>query len=450
VVSHLARTAVVIAVAALTSTSLLTGCASATAEDSESESLSQGIVTSATAAGLTFTWKIDAKYQRVVMTGTFKGVDGLSRRFRLYQKVGRDEGLVAFLSGRAEFIEKYEVLFTSLHEYPVGSAAASETLADLPYSFLQVDHAGQGESTDGMLGGHIDSYDRYVGDLERALEPFRMIRPGGKVMLFGHSMGGLIATLYAEKHPDQVNALVLSSPMMGIGAPPGVTVDQIQQLAYAYSLPAPYGFGMADRCSAALPPLVLGGIAQCLSNAGCASCFQAPVADPNVIPACAAVGFSSADWAGLRQGWAFLNSPASIGCPIESDLDKAKAGCVFPSASFTGQTTNLPYCEWFSTHRNRGATQTFGWLKASFDALAKARSPGETAKITQPVLMLTTAIDPIAPAADQTAACGALASCSQVVYAPQTDGLFFHELLDEVGRAKPIGKIRQFLLAQAH
>ena len=62
-----------------------------------------------------------------------------------------------------------------------------------------------------------------------------------------------------------------------------------------------------------------------------------------------------------------------------------------------------------------------------------------------PVLMLTTAIDPVVPAADQVATCGVLASCAQTVYSPATDGLYFHELLDETGRANPISKIRAFL-----
>lgn len=447
-IANLART---LALVALASTTALTGCAAQSADgDTESvSSTAQDIVKAATDAGLEFTWKIDAKFQRVVLTGTFTGSDGNPRRFRLYEKLGTDQGLVAFLNGRGEFIEKYDVLFTSLHEYPTGEAAPGETLADLPYSFLAIDHAGQGESTTGVLKGHIGSYDTYVADLERALAPFRALKHAGKLVLFGHSMGGMIATLYAEKHPTEVHALVLSSPMMGIGAPPGVTVDQVKQLAYAYTLPPPYGLGLGDRCSTALPPMVLGGIAQCLASDGCRSCFQAPVADPNVIPACTAVGFTSEQWAGLRAGWAFLQSPASIGCPIETNEAKLKATCVFPSASFGGQTSNRDYCEWFITHRNRGATQTFGWLKASFDAIAKARSAGELAKITQPVLMLTTVIDPIVPAADQLATCGAIATCTQKVYSPATDGLYFHELLDEVGRAKPIGEIRAFLSAQA-
>lgn len=441
-----------LAVVALASTAALTGCAAESA-GVESEpvvgSTAQSIVKAATDAGLEFTWKIDAKFQRVVLTGTFAGSDGNPRRFRLYEKLGKSAGLVTFLNGRGEFIEKYDVLFTSLHEYPVGGAAANETLADLPYSFLAIDHAGQGLSTTGVLKGHIDSYDTFVSDLENALAPFRAIKRPGQLVLFGHSMGGLIATLYAEKHPAEVSALVLSSPMMGIGAPPGVTQEQVQQLAYAYALPQPYGLGLADRCSTSLPPLVLGGIAQCLSNAGCRSCFQAPVADPNAIPACAAVGFSSEQWAGLRAGWSFLQSPASIGCPIETDEAKLKSACLFPSDTFGGNTTNKPYCEWAVTHPNRGATQTFGWLKASFDAIAKARSASELAKVTQPVLMLTTVIDPVVPAADQIGACGALASCSQTLYSPATDGLYFHELLDEVGRARPIGEIRAFLSARA-
>ncbi len=449
--SHLARA---LALLAVTSTATLGGCTAPEGDDDSSteqalSSQAQGIFKAASDAGLDFTWRIDAKYRRVVLTGGFVGVDGHPRRFRLYQKLGRCAGLVVFLNGRAEFIEKYDVLFSSRHEYPAGSASKSETLADLPFSFLTVDHAGQGESTTGVTNGHVDSFDTYVSDVERVLAPFRMADPGGKLVLFGHSMGGLIATLYAERHPSEVSALVLSSPMFGIGAPPDIPIEQVKQLAYAYALPQPYGLGLADRCSTSLPPTVLGGIAQCLTNDGCRACFQAPVADPNTVPGCDAVGFTSEQWAALRQGYAYLESPASIGCQIETDMEKLKAGCVFPSPTFNGLTTDRAYCEYFATHENRGATQTFGWVKAGFDAITKARSAEEIGKLRQPVLMLTTAIDPVVPAADQTTTCGTIASCSQTVYVPSTDGVFFHELLAETGRAKPIAKIRAFLEAQA-
>lgn len=107
--------------------------------------------------GLTFEFELDAKYNRLVATGEFNGVDGTKRRFRYYKALGRDHGLVLFLNGRMEFIEKYDALFTGKNEYPGDALRADQTLADLPVSFLTLDHYGQGASKEGTLPGHIDN-----------------------------------------------------------------------------------------------------------------------------------------------------------------------------------------------------------------------------------------------------------------------------------------------------
>ena len=262
----------------------------------------------------------------------------------------------------------------------------------------------------------------------------------------GHSMGGLIATRYAERNASKVDGVVLSSPLFGVQAPPGVPAAQLQQLVMAYATPAPYGFGLGDRCSTALPPTVLGGIAQCLANAGCRSCFEAPVADPNSIPACSGI-FPAATWTALRSGWQFLQSPASIGCRVNPDLEAAKAGCVFGTPAFNGLTTDRSYCEFSATHPMRGPSQTFGWVAASYAAIGVANA--ERANLTMPLLILRSTIDPVANPGAMATFCGAVASCALKSYGPPvTSDLWFHELLAETKRELPIGEMRGFINAR--
>jgi alpha-beta hydrolase superfamily lysophospholipase len=75
-----------------------------------------------------------------------------------------------------------------------------------------LDHHGHGRS-EGERASVQDVQD-YVADLGVVIE-----RTTGKhglpVILLGHSMGGLIATRYAQQHPEALAALVLTGPVIG-------------------------------------------------------------------------------------------------------------------------------------------------------------------------------------------------------------------------------------------
>ncbi|MEV5574363.1 lysophospholipase [Spirillospora sp. NPDC052269] len=75
------------------------------------------------------------------------------------------------------------------------------------------DHAGHGLSAgDRVL---IHDVDDLVADLHTVVESARDDLPGVPIVMIGHSMGGLIATRYAQLHGPQLTALVLSGPVLG-------------------------------------------------------------------------------------------------------------------------------------------------------------------------------------------------------------------------------------------
>jgi alpha-beta hydrolase superfamily lysophospholipase len=76
-----------------------------------------------------------------------------------------------------------------------------------------LDHLGHGRS-DGERA-LIPDYDPVVDDLQLLVERARGAHAGLPVVLIGHSMGGLIATRYAERHGDGLAGLVLSAPLVG-------------------------------------------------------------------------------------------------------------------------------------------------------------------------------------------------------------------------------------------
>ena len=81
--------------------------------------------------------------------------------------------------------------------------------------FVGYDHRGHGQST----GNRIDvgSFDQYLEDMEIMVRESR--RPGVPLIVYGHSMGGLVAARYAQSARPQPDAYVLSAPALDAEIP---------------------------------------------------------------------------------------------------------------------------------------------------------------------------------------------------------------------------------------
>lgn len=80
-------------------------------------------------------------------------------------------------------------------------------------SVFALDHHGHGRS-EGERASVTDPQD-FTRDLDALVEQVRGEHPGMALVLIGHSMGGLIATRYAQQHAGKLTALVLSAPVIG-------------------------------------------------------------------------------------------------------------------------------------------------------------------------------------------------------------------------------------------
>jgi len=74
------------------------------------------------------------------------------------------------------------------------------------------DHRGHGKS-DGKRG-HVDNFDDYLADLGQMIRIAKDHSPGVRTFLLGLSLGALIAMFYAEKHPSDLDGLILSGPAL--------------------------------------------------------------------------------------------------------------------------------------------------------------------------------------------------------------------------------------------
>lgn len=81
--------------------------------------------------------------------------------------------------------------------------------------FFALDLRGYGRSLrPGQTPGYVAELDEYDADIAAALEAMREPRHPRRLVLMGHSTGGLTLSLWADRHPGVADALVLNSPWL--------------------------------------------------------------------------------------------------------------------------------------------------------------------------------------------------------------------------------------------
>jgi alpha-beta hydrolase superfamily lysophospholipase len=90
-----------------------------------------------------------------------------------------------------------------------------EALLEQGYAVFGMDHRGHGQSEGPQCC--IEQFDFYVKDLHLLVQQARQSYPELPLVIIGHSMGGLIATLYAMEHTEMLDALVLSGVGLRVG-----------------------------------------------------------------------------------------------------------------------------------------------------------------------------------------------------------------------------------------
>ncbi len=107
--------------------------------------------------------------------------------------------IVAVAHGYGEHIGRYEYL--------------AETLTADHAVVCGPDHLGHGRS-DGERA-LVTDFEHLVDDLQTMVERVGTAYPGLPTVLIGHSLGGLVAARYAQRHADELAGLVLSAPVVG-------------------------------------------------------------------------------------------------------------------------------------------------------------------------------------------------------------------------------------------
>ncbi len=168
--------------------------------------------------------------------GHFQGVDGLALRYSVH-RASPSRGAVVLVPGRTEAMMKW--------------AEVIDDLVANGYSAYALDVRGQGAS-DRMLPnrdkGYVRAFDDYVTDLATFVRTVVRKDEPRNVFVLAHSMGGAIATLFLDEHPDLVTAVVLSSPMLEIhtGGFPAPVASSLGLTACSMGDGTDYAIGYGD------------------------------------------------------------------------------------------------------------------------------------------------------------------------------------------------------------
>jgi alpha-beta hydrolase superfamily lysophospholipase len=112
------------------------------------------------------------------------------------------------------------VVVHGLKDHSENYRALAARLVEQGFAVHAFDLRGHGRSEG--LRVWTDSFDDYLGDLEIFMGKVRAEEPGRPALLFGHSMGGAIATLYTiTRHPD-LKGLALSGAALEADVPAAV------------------------------------------------------------------------------------------------------------------------------------------------------------------------------------------------------------------------------------
>ena len=135
-----------------------------------------------------------------------------------------------------------------------------------------LDHHGHGESEGERA--LVEDFDVYLDDLEQVVRRARAEHPDVPLVLLGHSLGGLIATRYAQARGG-LDALVISAPVIGgnpeIEALLGVGPDPRGADPTGGAVTRPRGRSRLRRGPARLPRPVQAGDAAWRCSARCAT-----------------------------------------------------------------------------------------------------------------------------------------------------------------------------------
>lgn len=136
---------------------------------------------------------------------TFSGVSGRSIFYQTWRPEAESRAVLLLAHGAGEHSNRY----TGLADYFTAQG----------YVVIALDHNGHGRS-DGVPG-HVEDFEDYLSDLRTLHLQTSQRYDGLPIFLVGHSLGGLICSVYLLRHQAEFTGGILSGPAIKTELAPG-------------------------------------------------------------------------------------------------------------------------------------------------------------------------------------------------------------------------------------
>ena len=184
-----------------------------------------GFMTRINANDFTTEQQLSSRYSGEIATfwqqgqfSNFQGVNNISIQYAYFEHSDTPEN-TPHESAKASPARKCLIVSSGRSEGYLKYKELSFDLFNLGFNVYLIDHRGQGLSGRFLANsnkGYVDNFQYYVDDLATFVD--KIVKPQcdvNKPYLLAHSMGGAIAARYLQDYPDNIQAAVLSSPMLG-------------------------------------------------------------------------------------------------------------------------------------------------------------------------------------------------------------------------------------------
>lgn len=145
---------------------------------------------------------LEENLSRFANKGVLKSFDGLNLEYEYYLAENAKASVI-ILHGLTEFIRKYRELIAFLLDMGLNV-----------FIYEQRGHGKSGRESSDDTVVHVSSFDAYVKDLEFVIDNLVEKNCTLPIYLFSHSMGGSVAGLYMQKHPEKIAKSAFCAPML--------------------------------------------------------------------------------------------------------------------------------------------------------------------------------------------------------------------------------------------
>jgi acylglycerol lipase len=135
-------------------------------------------------------------------SGTFRGWDDLEIFYQRWRPESESLAVLLIVHGYSEHSDRYQHV--------------AEFFVERGYAVQAMDHRGHGRSQG--TRAHVNRFSDFLADLHTFVDLVKEQERGRGIFMIGHSMGGTLATLFAEEHGDLIGGVILSGATMLVSA----------------------------------------------------------------------------------------------------------------------------------------------------------------------------------------------------------------------------------------